>query len=146
MGRGKIKSGKLSSSSRIVAGSPQPTKSTLSFSFQYIDYAHSKFGFSNQDPSYFCKVIERLKDISSLTSLEFTSNRTPTLKSHCIEWKTTSEPDGFTHLNEQFQSYTPYQFAISRNEYGRVHGFLVGCVFNIVWLDPEHKLYPNNKS
>ncbi|MCP6040932.1 hypothetical protein NL354_18735 [Klebsiella pneumoniae] len=64
------------------------------------------------------------------------------LKSHCIEWKTTSEPDGFTHLNEQFQSYTPYQFAISRNEHGRIHGFFIGNVFYVVWLDPNHQLYP----
>jgi hypothetical protein len=31
-------------------------------------------------------VLERLKDISSLTSLEFTTNRNAALKSHCIEW------------------------------------------------------------
>jgi len=142
VGKGRIKSGQVPSSGRIVAGSPLPVKSTLSFSFQYIDSTHDKFGFSNQDPSYFCKVIERLKDISSLTSLEFTTNRNPSLKSHCIEWHTTSEPNGFAHLNEQFQSYPPYQFAISRNEHGRVHGFFTGSVFNIVWLDPGHKLYP----
>ncbi|ELU7233491.1 hypothetical protein SCL96_003408 [Escherichia coli] len=45
-------------------------------------------------------------------------------------------------MNEQFQSYTPYQFAVSRNEHGRVHGFFIGNVFHVVWLDPHHRLYP----
>lgn len=143
MAKGKIKAGKLpAAQNKIVAGTPSLTTTNLSFSFQYIDPAHAKFGFSGQTPAYFCKLLERLKDISTLTSLEFTTNRNAALKSHCIEWKTTSEPDGFTHLNEQFQSYTPYQFAISRNEYGRIHGFFIGNVFYVVWLDPDHQLYP----
>lgn len=142
MNRGKVKAGKiLSSGARIVVGKPKNARSALSFSFQYIDSVHAKFGFVKQGTAYFCKVIERLKGISSLTLLEFTTNRNAALKSHCIDWVSTSEPDGFAHLNEQFQSYTPYQFAVSRNEYGRIHGFFIGDVFYVVWLDPDHLLY-----
>ena len=143
MAKGKIKAGKVSATtSRVVSGHPSPVRKTISFSFQYIDTSHSKFGFSDQNPAYFCKILERLRDLSAFTHTEFTTNRGAALKSHCIDWKHTSEPDGFTHLNEQFQSYTPYQFAISRNEYGRVHGFFIGSIFHIVWLDPDHQLYP----
>ncbi|WP_437616614.1 hypothetical protein, partial [Erwinia sp. V71] len=117
MAKGKIRASKIPvAGNQIVAGTPNATTSTLSFSFQYIDPAHHKFGFSGQAAAYFCKVLERLKDISSLTSLEFTTNRNAALKSHCIDWSTTSEPDGFTHLNEQFQSYTPYQLADSSSK------------------------------
>ncbi|QXE21583.1 hypothetical protein B6N60_00260 [Richelia sinica FACHB-800] len=35
----------------------------------------------------------------------------------------------------------PYQFQLSSNEYGRVHGFFIENVFYIVWLDPDHLLY-----
>ena len=35
----------------------------------------------------------------------------------------------------------PWQFALSANEHGRVHGFLIQNRFYIVWLDPEHELY-----
>lgn len=143
MAKGKIKAGKISAiDNKIVAGTPNMPKATLSFSFQYIDHEHAKFGFSAQEAGYFCKVLERLKNISSLTALEFTTNRNAALKSHCIEWQTISEPDGFSHLNEQFQSYTPYQFAVSRNEHGRIHGFFIGNIFHVVWLDPGHQLYP----
>ncbi|MBV7437297.1 hypothetical protein [Aeromonas sp. sif2416] len=145
MSKGKIKPGKVKAATgNIVAGTISTTPRTISFSFQYIDSTHAKFGFAGQGAAYFCKVIDRLKDLSSFTSLEFTSNRNPAIKSHCIDWETTSEPAGFSHLNEQFQSLSPYQFAISRNEHGRVHGFFNGDVFHVVWLDPDHQLYPGD--
>jgi hypothetical protein len=31
---------------------------------------------------------------------------------------------------------------LTANEYGRVHGFFLDEVFYVVWLDPDHKLYP----
>jgi hypothetical protein len=34
-----------------------------------------------------------------------------------------------------------WQFSLSANEHGRVHGFLVENVFFIRWLDPDHNLY-----
>ncbi|EJT9437657.1 hypothetical protein N3873_004175 [Escherichia coli] len=143
MGKGSIRAGKLArKDSRIVAGENHQVVSTINFSFRYIDAGHEKFSFAAQDSAYFCKVLERLKDLSTLTEREFIADRGATLKSHSIDWRETSEPEGFTHLNEQFQSYTPYQFAVSRNEHGRVHGFFIGNVFHIVWLDPHHRLYP----
>lgn len=127
---------------RIVPGSTGHIVTTINFSFRYIDAAHEKFRFSAQNPAYFCKVLDRLKDLSTMTEREFTADRGGALKSHPIDWGHTSEPEGFQHLNEQFQSYTPYQFAISRNEYGRIHGFFIGNIFHVVWLDPDHQLYP----
>jgi len=44
--------------------------------------------------------------------------------------------------NEEQVVDTPYQFSLSSNEHGRVHGFLIDEVFYIVWLDPDHQLYP----
>lgn len=127
---------------KIVSGQPQQNAATISFSFRYMDHEHNKFSFAAQEPAYFCKVLERMKGLSTMTAREFTADRGGALKSHPIDWHNTSEPDGFSHLNEQFQSYTPYQFAISRNEHGRVHGFFINDVFHIVWLDPSHQLYP----
>ena len=77
-----------------------------------------------------------------MTVMEVLANRSSSLRIHPIEWEQTSEKQGFANLNEQLQSLTPYQFHISSNEYGRVHGFFLGNVFFVVWLDPKHKLYP----
>ncbi|HAF2126683.1 TPA: hypothetical protein G9F27_000787 [Salmonella enterica] len=143
MGKGIIRAGKIPhKNTRIIAGSKQPDVATINFSFRYIDADNDKFCFTSQGASYFCKVLNRLKDLSTLTEREFIADRGATLKSHPIDWRHTSEPDGFSHLNEQFQGYTPYQFAVSRNEHGRVHGFFIGNVFHVVWLDPDHRLYP----
>ncbi|HGM9871891.1 MULTISPECIES: hypothetical protein [Enterobacterales] len=131
------------SAKKISAGVTVNAPHTISFSFKYLDYQHDKFGFSEQNTNYFCKVIERLKNVSSHTAIELQSGRSPSLKAHCIDWSTTSEPKGFQNLNEQFQSFTPYQFAVSRNEHGRIHGFFIGDIFHIVWLDPSHQLYPS---
>ncbi|WP_223539368.1 hypothetical protein [Enterobacter sp. JBIWA003] len=132
---------------RIVPGMAGAGVATINFSFSFIDAAHHKFNFNAQSAAYFCKVLDRLKALSTMTEREFTADRGGSLKSHPIDWCQTSEPEGFQHLNEQFQSYKPYQFAVSRNEHGRVHGFFIGNVFHVVWLDPDHQLYPGgNKS
>ena len=34
-----------------------------------------------------------------------------------------------------------WQFSLSVNEHGRVHGFLIENVFYVVWFDPQHQLY-----
>ena len=38
-----------------------------------------------------------------------------------------------------------WQFALSANEHGRVHGFLRGDTFYIRWLDPDHNLYAGTR-
>ncbi len=35
-----------------------------------------------------------------------------------------------------------WQFQIETNKYGRIHGIFIDDVFFIVWLDPNHRLYP----
>jgi hypothetical protein len=59
---------------------------------------------------------------------------------HPIKWEDTSE-NKFGFPNEEQLVDTPYQFSISSNEHGRVHGFFIAEVFYIVWLDPNHLLY-----
>ncbi|GCY61455.1 hypothetical protein HmCmsJML079_03969 [Escherichia coli] len=144
MGRGRIRSGKGANKQGHIVTTALPSVSpTINFSFRHIDANHEKFRFSAQNSNYFCKVLERLKNLSTFTAQELITERSAALKCHPIDWRHTSEPDGFSHLHEQFQNYTPYQFSISRNEHGRIHGFFIGNVFHIVWLDPEHKLYPS---
>jgi hypothetical protein len=59
-----------------------------------------------------------------------------------IDWTATSEPEGFSNLLAQVSDVVPYQFEISANEHGRIHGFFLGDAFHVVWVDPEHRLYP----
>jgi hypothetical protein len=68
-------------------------------------------------------------------------NRSQSLRYHPIKWRETTEPNGFGIPNEKELVTVPYQFSLSTNEHGRVHGFFIEDMFYIVWLDPNHNLY-----
>lgn len=136
-----MKAGSLKKPAQITAGTPD-TQKRLSFSFRHIEQGHEKFKYSACDSVYFCKVLERLSALSNFTVQELYSNRSDSIRAHPITWDRTSEPDGFNNLNEQLRSSPPYQFSVSTNAHGRVHGFFVDHVFYVVWLDPSHSLYP----
>lgn len=116
-------------------------RSVISFSFKHLHLDHPKFSVEGRDSRYLIKLLCRLKDVCSFTAAELCVNNSPSLRAHPIAWSDTTEPQGFAHLNEQLRGTTPYQFQISSNEHGRVHGFFIDNVFFIVWLDPSHSLY-----
>lgn len=112
----------------------------ISFSFKYYQNDHSKFSCAEKEASYWITLLERLKALSSLAVRELLADRSRTLRCHPIEWKNTSE-SGFRLPNEEQLVDIPYQFSLSSNEHGRVHGFFIDEIFYIVWLDPKHLLY-----
>jgi len=115
------------------------------FSFKYF-YDTAKFGChavpEGMREPYWVAFMERLKAISSMTINEFRGGRGRALKIHTHKWDHTSEPDGFTQLNAQLRDYEPWQFCIDRSNYGRVHGFILDEIFYVIWIDPQHQLYP----
>ena len=112
------------------------------FSFKYLDLlGNPKFSIAGCGESYLAKLLLRLKDLSRITYNEFVSSQSSALRSHKIYWPKTTEPNGFTCLNAELRQQQAFQFEISANEHGRVHGFLVSNIFYIVWLDPHHNLY-----
>jgi len=115
------------------------SKTFLSFSFKYF-CTTNKFSPYSRKSDYFSILIERLIKLSQITPQEFYSNRSKSLRSHPIDWDDTTE-SSFDIPNEEKIVSTPYQFELSANEYGRVHGFVIGSVFYIRWLDPDHNLY-----
>ncbi|OYV36500.1 MAG: hypothetical protein B7Z83_06025 [Thiomonas sp. 20-64-5] len=86
-------------------------------------------------------MLDRLKHISNMKMSEF-RQAGKTLRSHPHDWGKTSEPNGYAHLSEQLQDCQTWQFSLARDELGRVHGILIDDVFYVVWLDPEHRMYP----
>jgi len=76
-----------------------------------------------------------------LKSQEIINDRSKSLRCPGIVWQDTTEPNGFGIPNEDRLVNIPYQFQISANEYGRVHGFFSENIFYIVWLNPDHNLY-----
>lgn len=113
----------------------------ISFSFRYYQDGKDKFSIEGRDARYLASLLRRLRDLSQLNSQEVINNQSKSLRCHGIVWKNTTEPNGFGIPNEEQLVNVPYQFQISANEYGRVHGFFSENVFYIVWLDPDHNLY-----
>jgi hypothetical protein len=114
----------------------------LRFSFRYFcndEELCPKNGFSK---NYTQKLAERLKELSAWTVARFTGETLPEVKNHRINWPDTSRATGFRSLPAQVRDGEAWQFSITRNEHGRVHGLLIGHTFYVVWLDVEHKLYP----
>jgi hypothetical protein len=112
----------------------------ISFSFKYFQENHDKFSVQPKGASYWISLVQRLKALSSLSAEEILLNRSQALRCHPIRWNDTTE-SGFGIPNESLLVDTPYQFSLSSNAHGRVHGFFIDEVFHIVWLDPEHRLY-----
>lgn len=116
----------------------------ISFSFKYYQDNHNKFSCRKKEVSYWLTLLDRLKALSTLTAQEFSADNSRTLRCHKIKWEETSE-SGFGLPTEEQLVEIPYQFSLSSNEHGRVHGFFINETFYIVWLDPDHLLYPEKK-
>lgn len=116
----------------------------VTFSFQYAQLDCAKYGINGHCDKYFKKLLNRLKVLGSMTALEWKTNRSPALKLHPHTWSGTDERDGFYKiLPPVLRDSLPYQFSITANEYGRIHGVIIGSLFYIVWFDRDHQVYLN---
>lgn len=113
-----------------------------SFSLKYLFTNDPTFLVEHEDAEYYHKIIERLKALSTSSVLELRANRSPALRCHPIDWKDTRVSRSSFGIPQEEELYdTPYEISVSSNEYGRMHGFFTGDIFNIVWLDRNHDLY-----
>lgn len=132
----KIKKTKIpkNSSSKIKSTKPKPQG--ISFSLKYYQNKHDKFSCNEKTSIYWLTLIERLKALSGLSERELLINRSSALRFHPIKWDETSEKE-FGLPNEKQLVDTPYQFSLSSNEHGRVHGFLLVKYFILSGLIPS---------
>jgi hypothetical protein len=114
----------------------------IRFSFEHFDSSDEEVCPPTFQPHYTQTLMERLKALSSWKLKEFMNAHSKSIRAHPHDWETTARPQGFQHLNEQLRSCRAWQFQLSKNEHGRVHGFFIGNIFYIVWLDRDHKVYP----
>ncbi|MDE0332632.1 MAG: hypothetical protein OXL41_12250 [Nitrospinae bacterium] len=140
----KIKRGSIPRLARsIPPASPPPDADSLRFSFKYLDLVgNAKFSIERCRDGYLKTFLERLRDLSRLTAKEFRTSRSRALRSHAIDFSETTEPQGFHALNEQLRAEQAWQFQLTANEHGRVHGILLLDTFYVVWIDLDHELYP----
>ena len=144
---GKIRWGKVPRLAEAIPSvQPLPDTDTLRFSFKHLDLTgNAKFSLTRCRDGYLKTLLERLRDLSRLTVKEFRTSRSNALRSHPIDFSETTEPQGFHALNEQLRSEQAWQFQLTANEHGRVHGILLLDTFYVVWIDPDHELYSSQR-
>ena len=122
---------------------PPTDEVPLRFSFKHLDLTNPKFCTERCQQGYLLRFLGRLRDVCTISVREFKTNRSRSLKAHPLDFSRSSETDGFAHLNEQLREEEAWQFEVTRNEHGRVHGLLIQDTFYIVWIDPDHLLLGN---
>lgn len=129
-----------------VAKPVVPTEGFVQFSFKYAHLpSEGKFCINTREAEYFVRLVTRMREVSAMPTGDFLSKYSKALRNHSISFTETSEPEGFSCLNATLRHETmgsARQFSIDRTECGRIHGFMVGDVFFVVWYDSEHELYP----
>ena len=81
--------------------------SRISFSFHFLNLEHAKFNINSKTTKYFQKLIDRLKDMSSIEKSMLTGYSSKTLRCHPIKWEDTTEK-GFGIPNEDTISRSTY--------------------------------------
>ena len=114
----------------------------LKFSFKLFDHTDADMCPPTFATGYTQALMKRLRDLSSWSVKKFTSQPDKAVRNHSHDWTRTDRPDGFASLNEQYRAYPGWQFCITANEHGRVHGIIVDDTFYVIWLDHHHRLYP----
>lgn len=140
---GRINKGDVKPQQRRVHDSRALPDNLLRFSFRHLT-EDATFGPSHAavPAEYLATLLDRLKAVSGMTVSEFRANRDKALRAHTHDWDRTSRKNGYVHLTQQLRDCEPWQFCLTANQHGRVHGILIDEVFYIVWLDPNHALYP----
>ncbi|HEY8579644.1 MAG TPA: hypothetical protein VIL72_07150 [Beijerinckiaceae bacterium] len=114
----------------------------LRFSFKLFDHTDEEMCPRTFSDGYTQALMRRLRDLSSWTVRQFTTRPDKSVRNHSHEWSKTDRPEGFGALNEHYQAYSGWQFCITANEHGRVHGIIIDDTFYVIWLDRDHRLYP----
>lgn len=113
----------------------------MSFNFKYLHTKGDKFNYRISAIAYFNTLLERFYEVSKMTRKEMTIINSRPLKCHQIDFRDNRvTEDNFGNLGTDLGD-DAWQFQLTSNEHGRVHGFFIESVFYIVWLDPKHELY-----
>ena len=142
----RIKASKLIKKTGKIPLPKETSDVEISFSFKYISTKNIKFNYKQKKSKYFVTLIDRLTSLSCMTVKEIKTSRSKSIRFNPIDFsKSTVTESGFGLNDSDDILDESYEFSISANNYGRCHGFFIGKVFFLVWLDPDHKLIKSLK-
>lgn len=134
-----MRKGSAAVQSAIKKTAPDPE---LRFSFRFFDHSDDEVCPPRFNEGYTRTLMQRLRDLSSWKVKDFTGRTDKAVRNHQHDWGKTSRPDGFAALNGAYKDYPGWQFCLTANAHGRVHGIMIDDTFYVIWLDQDHRLYP----
>lgn len=138
----KIKPSKIND---LYESNIKPTKvggeAKVSFNFSRLRNYERKFCYQDRESKYFLKLIERLREVCNMSRQEMTVKNRKALRCHQINFSDPSVSEDSFGFSDDDLLEDAWQFQLTSNEHGRVHGFFIESTYYVVWLDPEHQLY-----
>lgn len=107
------------------------------FSFEFFDRTHEAFNLGKTCVQWYIELLDVVKDISGLTWQQVNIERRKKYDPHSHDWNKTNYK--YTLDEQMLQQHEGVQFRLSKSK-GRVHGFMVGNIFYVYWLDPYHNM------
>jgi len=114
----------------------------LVLSFRFLDLKHEAFNLGGTCNKWGNDLFKMLKELSNITRKQFVVDLREHYRSHDHDWDKLDYKYNFTY--EFLEQVECRQARISLSK-GGIHGFIVGNRFYVVWLDPHHNLYPDDK-
>lgn len=145
MGRGlesqKVRKTYSRAESAKIKPTPIEGKGHLSLNFRYLIGTNS-FNYQCRNRKYFLKLIDRLKQFCVLSREDFTCRCfDKPWRAHRIKWSNPGITERSFGLSPDVGDEDAWQFSVSSNKHGRIHGFLIDEIFYVRWFDPDHNLY-----
>lgn len=136
--------GSFSNTTNFKANLESYKNEKVVFSWRYFRGDHEAFNCGGVDKSWFMDLMNQLKNVSDMKLVDYHLSVGKPLRVHKHDWNRVAFK--YDHLSSeqltQIEDDTT-QFSISTAR-GRVHGFMIENLFFVVFLDPDHNMYPRN--
>lgn len=117
-------------------------KEKIIFSFRFLDLNTPAFNLGGVCGKWYPECFNMLLNVSALNRNELIIKHEKTYRCHSHNW---DELDYKFNFDDDFlEQIDCRQIRISKSK-GGIHGFLIGNTFYVVWLDPHHNLYPDDR-
>lgn len=112
------------------------------FSFKFLELEHEAFNLGGTCNRWGNDLFKLLSELSNVTRNDFVNKLQAHYRSHLHKW---DELDYKYKLGDDFLEQVECRQARISTSKGGIHGFIVGNMFYVVWLDPHHNLYPDDR-
>lgn len=142
MSKSRIPKPKIKSESKIIPKPAFPplrdSSNSVVFSFAALEWT-KYFNLDGTCPNWSFDLFNMLKSISKISKTDLLSGKFKTYRIHTHEKAKPPNP-----LPDGVALKDCYQLRISTSK-GGIHGIFVENIFYVIWMDPLHNMYPDDR-